>query len=408
MDARKAHHAFNDIQGDFVSYVKLFRTYLSVSNKERFCKNSYLDEKVMMEIQNIKLQLEQIVSERLQMPITGGGSMDDYLCCIASGMIQFVCIREGRESYRSLTADHITIHPGSSMFRTSPLYIVAGEIVRTSRMFAMSVSPLTRSLIHKVDPALEDRLSKMRDKKGRLLKDWPDENPKERRDRKDAKGGAKAGASAGGRGAPSGEKAGSHGAAAQAPSAAGALSFGGQQFIIEKVKGKKSAILPLDNLRMALQNSGRDEDGRELRGVRGTVVTKGGYSLMAAEKMETILMAARMLNLNPIDEGSWQRKLNLDVRDEENMRRLVGSIDCVMRVALAKASSMTLGFVTLYTNGNGSYWYKVSKGFMEAVNENLASLERLIDDANSSPLDRAEKEKVSMLYRLVNSLYESL
>ena len=155
--------------------MKLFRTYLSVTNKERFCKNSYLDEKVMAEILNIKLQLEQIISERLQMPITGGGSMDDYLCCIAAGMIQFVCIRDGRESYRSLTADHITIHPGSSMFRTSPLYIVAGEIVRTSRMFAMSVSPLTRNLIHKVDPALEDKLSKMRDRKGRLLKDWPEE-----------------------------------------------------------------------------------------------------------------------------------------------------------------------------------------------------------------------------------------
>ena len=150
MDARQAHHSFRDIQGDFVSYINLFRKYIEVPNKEKFCRNSYLDDKVMADILNVKLQIEDIVSKRLQMPITSGGNIDNYLCCIASGMIQFVCIREGRETYRSLTADHITIHPGSSMFRTNPLYIVAGEIVKTSRMFAMSVSPLTKNLLEKI------------------------------------------------------------------------------------------------------------------------------------------------------------------------------------------------------------------------------------------------------------------
>ncbi|MDE6773280.1 MAG: ATP-dependent RNA helicase, partial [Treponemataceae bacterium] len=168
MDARKAHHAFRDLQGDFVSYVRMFRTYQSMKNQERFCKNNYLDEKVMAEIANIKQQLEEEVSA-LGFPITGGGSMDDYLCCIAAGMIQFVCVREGRENYRSLTADHITIHPGSSMFRNGPLFIVAGEIVRTSRMFAMSVSPLTRTLLQRISPDLEGRLDAARGKRGRAL-----------------------------------------------------------------------------------------------------------------------------------------------------------------------------------------------------------------------------------------------
>ncbi|MBQ7167035.1 MAG: ATP-dependent RNA helicase [Treponema sp.] len=395
MDARKAHHAFNDIQGDFVSYVKLFRTYMSVTNKERFCKNSYLDEKVMAEILNIKLQLEQIVSERLQMPITGGGSMDDYLCCIAAGMIQFVCIRDGRESYRSLTAGHITIHPGSSMFRTSPLYIVAGEIVRTSRMFAMSVSPLTRNLIHKVDPDLEDKLSKMRDKKGRLLKDWPEEKAKDKKDKKDRKD-------------KEGKKTSGRSEKAPEPVSSDAIFFGGQQFVMEKIKGRKTAILPLSNLQMALRAEQDEATMKQLRGLRATIVTRGNYSLMPQEKMDVIVTAAKALNLNPLEEGAWQRKLNVNVREEENMKTLVHSLDCVMRVAVAKESSRTLGFVTLYTNGNGSYWYKVSKGFLSAVNENLASLEKLIDDANNSPLDKSEKERISMIYRLVNSLYQSL
>jgi hypothetical protein len=36
------------------------------------------------------------------------------------------------------------------MFRSSPQYIVAGEIVRTSRMYAMSVSPLPREIVAKL------------------------------------------------------------------------------------------------------------------------------------------------------------------------------------------------------------------------------------------------------------------
>jgi hypothetical protein len=177
---------------------------------------------------------------------------------------------------------------------------------------------------------------------------------------------------------------------------------------MEKIKGRRTAILPLSNLQMAIRAEQDEAALKPIKGLRGTIVARGNYNLMPMEKMDLLLTAAKILNLTPLEEGSWQRKLNVNVREEENMKKLVGTLDSVMRVAIAKESTKTLGFVTLYTNGNGSYWYKVSKGFMGAVNENLASLEKLIDDANSSPLDKAEKEKISMVYRLVNSLYEAL
>ena len=159
MEARKAHHRFQDMQGDFVTYLNVFNAFMQTDNREKFCKKNYLDLRVMLEIENIKEQLTQIVREKLGIPVMENkGNLSDYLCCIASGMIQFVCIRTGRESYHSLTADHICIHPGSVMFRQNPVFIVAGEIVRTSRTFAMSVSPLTRPMLDKINPALYERL----------------------------------------------------------------------------------------------------------------------------------------------------------------------------------------------------------------------------------------------------------
>ena len=157
MDARKAHHGFRDPAGDFASFLMIFRLHKMAKNKSRFCEISYLDERVMAEIANIKEQLEMIVSD-MGIPVLSGGSIDDYLCCIVTGMIQFVCVRDGRESFRSLTAERIQIHPGSCMYREEPQFIVAGEIVRTSRMYAMSVSPLSKTLLSRIDENLLSRL----------------------------------------------------------------------------------------------------------------------------------------------------------------------------------------------------------------------------------------------------------
>ena len=369
MDARKAHHAFNDIQGDFVSYVKLYRTYLSASNRERFCKNNYLDDKVMAEIYNIKTQLEEIVSNRLQMPITSGGNMDNYLCCVAAGMIQFVCVREGRESYRSLTAEHITIHPGSSMFRTNPLYIVAGEIVKTSRMFAMSVSPLTKNLLQQIDSNLEAKLSNIHGKK--------ESDDAERKRGKEEK---------------------------KRP--ANAIVLGGISFAYDTVKGKKLVKLPWKDFRTAVEQEHNEGVLAQIGGMRGVILLPDNYRLMVREKVELIFKAAKFLNLDPLPEDKWPRKLNVNIMDGENIIKLLDSLEFLMRVVVAKKSTQEMGFITLYTNGNGSYWFKASRGFYTALNENLSSLEKLIDDAQNSSLSKEQEEKINMVYRMLHMMYE--
>ena len=391
MDARKAHHAFRDIQGDFVTDVKLFKTYMSMKNKERFCKNNYLDERVMAEIANIKEQLEQIVGDRLKMPVTGGGSMDNYLCCIASGMIQFVCVREGKESYRSLTAAHIQIHPGSSMFRTNPLYIVAGEIVKTSRMFAMSVSPLTKGLLDKIDPNLEKNLLKVRSSRGRSIglnldygtrgATFADNNGpvgkddsrfgKHKKDKKDNDN---------------------------------FLMLGGSLFEITKNKGKKSVILPQAKFREAAKIEENPSLLATVAPMKGVVKYPGNWSLMEGEKLELMIKVFRNLNTDIIDEKKWNRKLNASIYDPKQKEDLIAALPNLLRIAQAKASTRDLGFICLFTDGEGNYWFKVSRGFVTALNESLSALEKMIDDTNAE-LTEPQKEKVNMVYRVLNSLY---
>ena len=401
MDARKAHHAFRDIQGDFVTYVRLYKTYQSMGNKERFCKNNYLDERVMAEITNIKEQLEEITGDRMKIPLTGGGSMDNYLCCIASGMIQFVCIREGKESYRSLTAEHIQIHPGSSMFRMNPLYIVAGEIVRTSRMFAMSVSPLTKRELSKIDSGLEEKLMKVRGNRGKSLYGNLEYNgsnfndAKTRLGKDDSRFGKKS---------------------KEEKNKEDSVIFGGKVFEYKKIKGKKTLILPWE----AFKNAVREEKNQNLLavigGMKGIIKMNNSFTLFNGERMEVIIKAAKKLNLEVLAENRWNRKLNVNITKQEDAEKLISSLDCVMRVTSAKIATKELGFICLFTDGKGNYWFKVSRGFATALNESLSSLEKLIDDTNCEEkedgnkneilLTAAQKEKVNIIYRLLNSLYE--
>jgi ATP-dependent helicase HrpA len=384
MEARRAHHGFRDQAGDFASFLKIFRMHKMAKSKARFCEISYLDERVMAEISNIKDQLEMIVSD-MGVPILSGGSIDDYLCCVATGMIQFVCVRDGRDSFRSLTADRIQIHPGSCMYREEPQFLVAGEIVRTSRMYAMSVSPLSREIVERLDPSLLSKLSgkgKGRGDRG----ERSDRGAQAGQDRKEAQAS---------RDKPS------RGRTAQDNKPEG-IVFGGEFFPIAKVKGKKQLTLPIEQFKKAL--SSVDLSGSytaQIAGLRGKV-TYGAHELLSGEKMELIIRIAETFDLERANDWDWPRKRNFS--SAEDPEELIRNLPWLFRVTVAKEKSKELGFVCLFTDGQGQYWFKCSRGFHTALNESIASLEALIDETSES-LDPALRETVNTVYRKLNSFF---
>ena len=382
MEARKAHHNFRDMQGDFVSYLNIFKGYTSSPDKEKFCKKNYLDDRVMAEIENINVQLKDIVS-KMNIPIMGGGNKGDYLCCIASGMIQFVCIRTGKNTYRSLTADKICIHPGSVLFRQDPLFIVAGEIVRTSRMYAMSVSPLTKSLLHQISPTLLNLLENTKSPKDKKT------NEKEKISKKEKE---------------SKQKLQKDETISGIKVSSDSITLGNQTFDIKKVKGKKQVQLSFDRFIYATTNDLNSKQMKQISDLKGKIIYSNNYELLTGEKLELIIKLAKSLNLRPIDEKDWNRKLNINIYEKNTTELLVSSLENVLKVAIAKKKSREYGFICLFTDDNGNYWYKVSRGFITALNESLSSLETLAE--KTEVFTDEQLEKINNLYRLLTSLYK--
>ena len=70
-----------------------------------------------------------------------------------------------------------------------------------------------------------------------------------------------------------------------------------------------------------------------------------------------------------------------------------------------KQKNKEYGFITLFTDGNGNYWQKSTRGFSTALNESLASLETLIEEPDISWTDE-EKEVISKALGKLNGLYK--
>ena len=410
LEARKAHAAFRDPLGDFVSFLKVYRQYMQADNQKKFCDRFYLDERIMAEIANIKEQLELIVSD-MGVPILSGGKPADYLTAVARGMIQFVCAAQGRDVYRSLTTEKISIHPGSCMYKEHQAFIVAGEIVRTSRMYAMSVSPLSKDIVALVAPALLDKKAaqQVRAKAGN------GDGKADRAASGTGKGGGKnaQGASVSGKLSGSSGKAVGQGSRISSTGAIGekqpqTVSICGTPYIVQKMKGKKQLLLPWDQFSRTVEQLRAENDrilydGRleQLKNLRAKI-TFGSYELLAGEKFGLVLSVAEAFPLQPLDsEIPFPRTKNFTLPEDTAV--LLEQLPLIFRTVAAKQKSKQLGFITLFNDGNGTFWLKTSRGFHTALHENLASLQQLIDSAGAG-LDEAQTAAINNLYSKIAKL----
>ena len=411
LEARKAHAAFRDPLGDFVSFLKVYRQYMQAENQKKFCDRFYLDERIMAEIANIKEQLELIVSD-MGVPILSGGKPADYLTAVARGMIQFVCAAQGRDVYRSLTTEKISIHPGSCMYKEHQAFIVAGEIVHTSRMYAMSVSPLSKDIVALVAPALLDKKAAQEARAGTA------EGRAARSAGGTGKGGGKnaqgtgaSGKLSGSAGRAASETAGRKGSGSTGTAAekqAQTVSICGTPYVIQKMKGKKQLLLPwkqfshtVEQLRAEASGIAYDGQLEQLKNLRAKI-TFGSYELLAGEKLGLVLSIAEAFPLQPLESDTpFPRTKNFTLPDDT--AALLEQLPLIFRTVTAKQKSKQLGFITLFNDGNGTFWLKTSRGFHTALHENLASLQQLIDSAGAG-LDEVQTAAVNSLYSKITKL----
>lgn len=335
--ARSAHQAFHHRFGDFAGFPDLLRRFERAGDREGFCKRHFLDDRVLGEISNIKRQLARIVSD-MGVPLSGGGPLHDYLCAIARGLIQYVCVYTGRGTYRSLSAEGIHVHPGSSMYREDARFIVAGEIVRTSRLYARSVSPLRTAMLRRIDPRLAE-----------ALVTEPQARPRSGRGRTHRDGVR----------------------TARARRGATALHLAGVTLPLSPGKGaRRYATLEWSAVRDRRRELAR-ANRRDLGDVRGVIRESGG-ELMRGAPLAAILQALPHLR---IDEGVLRTWPEQRFEPDTDRAPLLAAAELALRVVPAGAGGRRLGFLSLAVDGSGGFRLQPRRGWRHAAEETLASLQ---------------------------------
>ncbi len=358
LEARKAHHNFRDPYGDFYSYIRLLKGYVKSRDRDEFCIQYYLEAKTMKEILNIKYQLEEIVSD-MGIPVLHGGSIADYLCAVSRGLIQSVCIRTGKNLYRSLTAEKIQIHPGSVMFKKTPDYMVAGEIVRTSRRYARSVSPLKENWLERIYPSLPESLKARKYASVRIRKKKDFTNK---------------------------------------------IKIGPEVFPITMEKGRNKVVI-LDWHKISTLAAKLNPDMlTDYKKLKGKVVFKE-YEIFSGQRLNTILKIIPKLDRNKLRIiPKWDSR---NLKYPEDADRIFANLDSLLCLCRARKKSKKLGFLTLVTEGGGVYWFRCIQKYYSAVSGSLSGLESLIDEDENLIKKSGYKDKINKHYRMLSEILDT-
>jgi len=367
--SRAAHKRFNNTEyGDFVSYLNLYRQYIANSGKEakqKFCKRNYLDFQGMQEIVHVNEQLGEICSD-IGFPLSSGGTVREYLCCIASGLMQYVCIKAKGNMYKSLTADQVFIHPGSAYFKTLPQFIIAGEIVQTSRLYARGVSPLEKAWLDDISVELYPRLTALA--KG--------EKPSRKEEREEKKGKVE-------------EK-------GKATITVYKRTY--PTLVIGKKKQKLVAIIPLEDLAYLVQAN--EKAPKRPKNFPAALLHQGFY-IHYGDKFFSILELHGKLK---VGQGILDNPPS-GVYTIADAATLVDNLMWLLAFTKSKKERKQLHFVALEESGNGNYRFTAVDDCFDALDTSLFTLLQLADALEAAGQKQLAKQ-VDKVYGSMLKLVE--
>nr|WP_238351264.1 ATP-dependent RNA helicase HrpA [Kribbella shirazensis] len=143
--AQQAHARFRDPNSDFLGYLNLW-SYLKKQQKElsgnqfrRMCRSEYLNYLRVREWQDIYAQLRQVASQ-IGVKLNSGEPADPQSVHISlmSGLLSHLGMKDPANQHQYLGArgTKFAIFPGSGLFKKPPQFVMAAELVETSRLWA--------------------------------------------------------------------------------------------------------------------------------------------------------------------------------------------------------------------------------------------------------------------------------
>jgi ATP-dependent helicase HrpA len=143
--ADQSHARFVDPDSDFIAYLNLWR-YLRERQRE-LSSNQFRKRCLAEYLHHLRIREWQDLVEQLRQAAKGVGvtfnrtpaEPHDMHVAVLSGLLSHVGLRDDRE-YQAARGARFTIWPGSALARRPPDWVMAGELVETSRVWGRTVA----------------------------------------------------------------------------------------------------------------------------------------------------------------------------------------------------------------------------------------------------------------------------
>jgi ATP-dependent helicase HrpA len=171
-EADQMHALFRDPSSDFITLLNIWKKYHDARQKEKstnrmkkFCKKHYLSFKRIREWRDIHAQIATILQESLDRgrgpgirgqgfgirgrgPGKANNSEQEFYSkqyeaihkSILSGFLSNIAVKKEKNIFQAAKGKELMIFPGSGLFNKAKTWIVAAEMVETSRLFARTVA----------------------------------------------------------------------------------------------------------------------------------------------------------------------------------------------------------------------------------------------------------------------------
>jgi ATP-dependent helicase HrpA len=153
----EAHARFVDRDSDFFTYLQLWeylrerQEALGSNQFRRMCRREYLNYLRIREWQDLYAQLRQVARPLGLRPNHTPAQRNQVHQALLSGLLSQIGVREGeRTEYLGARNARFAVFPGSALARKPPRWVMAGELVETSRLWARDVA--------RIEPAWAERL----------------------------------------------------------------------------------------------------------------------------------------------------------------------------------------------------------------------------------------------------------
>jgi len=146
--ADECHAQFADDTSDFLGYLNLWDFYhrlrekLSRNGLRKACRQNFLSYNRMREWLDIHRQLRQLAGEAGlgQSTAAEGDRYGAIHRALLSGLLANVAFRDEGHEYTGAGGSRYYLWPGSGIFESKPKWIMAAELIETTRLYARAVA----------------------------------------------------------------------------------------------------------------------------------------------------------------------------------------------------------------------------------------------------------------------------